>query len=324
MRSTLVFASMIFAATMTFGVAQAQQPVRISYGGTSGYNVPIWVTQDAGLFKKYGLNTELIFLSGASAGMQAMLANEIHFANTSGSAPINATLQGTDAVIVATSYDLIPYGFVVHKDIHTPSDLKGKIVAISRFGGVTELAVRVTLEKLGLNDKDMTMIQAGADAQRIPAVQSGNAAATVIAPPGLFAAVARGLRVMVDLTDLGIKYPTSIFFVTRSYLAQNRPTVKRFLMGLTEGLHLYAHKRDFVLQVMKKYTRLDEPDVLNKSHDYFVKKTLLVPLTDPAGLKNAFPMGKPVTRKTEDFYDNSIMQELINEGFVDKISKAYK
>jgi ABC-type nitrate/sulfonate/bicarbonate transport system substrate-binding protein len=318
-----LLASVFFVTTTIFGAAQAQT-TRISYGGTSGYNVPIWVTQDAGLFKKYGLNTELIFISGAAPGMQAMLANEVHFANTSGSAPINATLQGTDAVIVATSYDLIPYGFVVNKEIHTPADLKGKIVAISRLGGVTELAVRVTLEKLGLNTKDMTMIQAGADAQRIPAVQSGNAAATVIAPPGLFAAVARGLRVLVDLTDLGIKYPTSIFFVTRSYLTQNRSAVKRFVMALTDGLHLYAHKRDFVLQVMKKYTKLDEPDVLSKSHDYFVKKTLLVPLTDAAAVKNALPMGKPVNRKLEDFYDNSVVQELINEGFMDKMAKAYR
>jgi ABC-type nitrate/sulfonate/bicarbonate transport system substrate-binding protein len=232
-----LLASVFFVTTTIFGAAQAQT-TRISYGGTSGYNVPIWVTQDAGLFKKYGLNTELIFISGAAPGMQAMLANEVHFANTSGSAPINATLQGTDAVIVATSYDLIPYGFVVNKEIHTPADLKGKIVAISRLGGVTELAVRVTLEKLGLNTKDMTMIQAGADAQRIPAVQSGNAAATVIAPPGLFAAVARGLRVLVDLTDLGIKYPTSILFFTRSYLTHNSSGVNRFVMALNDGLNL--------------------------------------------------------------------------------------
>ena len=128
---TFVLTSMIFAASTIFGAAQAQQQVRISYGGTSGYNVPIWVTQEAGLFKKYGLNNDLIFISGAAPGMQAMLANEVHFANTSGSAPINATLQGTDSVIIATSYDLIPYGFVVNKDIHTAADLKGKVVAIS-------------------------------------------------------------------------------------------------------------------------------------------------------------------------------------------------
>jgi len=150
----LLLAGMVFATTM-FSSAQAQ-PVRISYGGTSGYNVPVWVTQDAGLFKTYGLNTELIFISGAALGMQAMLANEVHFANMLGSAPINATLQGTDSVIIGIFYDLIPYGFVVNKDIQTPADLKGKIVAISRLGGVTELAARVTFEKLGLNPKDMT------------------------------------------------------------------------------------------------------------------------------------------------------------------------
>jgi len=98
------------------------QSFRISYGGTSGYNVPIWVAHEAGLFKKHGLNSELIMIAGASQSMQAMLANETQVANTSGSAPINAKLKGADAIIIASSYDLIPYGFVVHKDIRTASD----------------------------------------------------------------------------------------------------------------------------------------------------------------------------------------------------------
>ena len=150
------------------------QPFRISYGGTSGYNVPIWVTQEAGLFKKHGLNGELVMISGASQSMQAMLANETQVANTSGSAPVQAKIQGADAVIIATSYDLIPYGVVVHKDIRTPADLKGKRIAISRFGGITELAVKLAVEKFGLSPKDVTMIQAGPDAQRIPAVASAS------------------------------------------------------------------------------------------------------------------------------------------------------
>src|ERR1043166_1579680 len=102
------------------------QSIRISYAGTSGYNVPIWVTHEAGLFKKYGLNTELIMIAGAAQSMQAMLANEIQVANTSGSGPINAKLRGADAVIVASSYDLIPYAIVANKEIRTPADLRGK------------------------------------------------------------------------------------------------------------------------------------------------------------------------------------------------------
>ncbi len=310
----------IVSALMLISSTAHAQFVRISYGGTSGYNVPLWVTHEAGLFKKHGLSAELILISGAAPSMQAMLANETQFANTSGSAPINVTLQGADAVIIASSYDLIPYGFVVHKEIRSPADLKGKRIAISRFGGVTELAVKIALEKWGLSSKDITMIQAGADAQRIPAVQTGAVAASVLAPPGLFRATALGLRTIADISEMGGKYPTSTMFVMRSYLAQNRPAVKKFLMAFTEGLHVYAQRKDFSMAVMQKYTKLQDQEVLSKSQDYFVRKTLLVPLTDPAAVKNALP-DKALGRRPEEFYDNSILQELINEGFVDSLGK---
>src|SRR5436190_16189596 len=217
-----VFATLSFLVILILPGPGHGQSIRISYAGTSGYNVPIWVTHEAGLFKKHGLSSELIMISGAAQSMQAMLANEIQVANTSGSGPINAKIRGADAVIVASSYDLIPYAIVVNREIRTPADLRGKRIAISRFGGITELSVKLALEKFSLNEKDVTMIQAGADAQRIPAVATGAVAASVLAPPGLFAANAQGLRVLADLSDMGAKYPTSIFFVMRSYLSQQR------------------------------------------------------------------------------------------------------
>ena len=300
------------------------QPFRISYGGTSGYNVPIWVTQEAGLFKKHGLNGELVMITGASQSMQAMLANETQVANTSGSAPIQAKIQGADAIIIATSYDLIPYGVVVHKDIRTPADLKGKRIAISRFGGITELAVKLAVEKFGLSPKDVTMIQAGPDAQRIPAVATGTVAASVLAPPGLFAASAQGLRILADLSDLGVQYPTSSVFVMRNYLVENRASLKKFLMALTEGLHIYVNDKDFSMRVMQKYTKLGDREIASKTQDYYGKKTLLVPLNDPAAIKEAIPPDKSAGRKPDEFYDNSIIQELVKEGFVESLKKKSK
>jgi NitT/TauT family transport system substrate-binding protein len=315
---------LLFMVVLTVPRSGYCQPFRISYGGTSGYNVPIWVTQEAGLFKKHGLNGELIMIAGASQSMQAMLANETQVANTSGSAPIQAKIQGANAVIIATSYDLIPYGFVVHKDIRTPADLKGKRIAISRFGGITELAVKLAVEKFGLNMKDVTIIQAGPDAQRIPAVATGTVAASVLAPPGLFAATAQGLRVLADLGDLGAKYPTSSFFVMRPYLMENRASLKKFLMALTEGLHIYENDKDFSMRVMQKYTQLGDREIASKTQDYYGKKTLLVPLNDPAAIKAAIPADKDAGRKPEEFYDNSIIQELVNEGFVESLAKKRK
>jgi NitT/TauT family transport system substrate-binding protein len=312
---------LLFLMVLTMPRFGYSQPFRISYGGTSGYNVPIWVTKEAGLFKKHGLNGELVMIAGASQSMQAMLANETQVANTSGSAPIHAKIQGADAVIIATSYDLIPYGFVVHKDIRTPADLKGKRIAISRFGGITELAVKLAVEKFGLSLKDVTIIQAGPDAQRIPAVVTGTVAASVLAPPGLFAATAQGLRVLADLGDLGAKYPTSSFFVMRPYLVENRTSLKKFLMALIEGLHVYVNDKDFSMRVMQKYTKLGDPEIASKTQDYYGKKTLLVPLNDPAAIKEAIPADKGVGRKPEEFYDNSIIEEIVNEGFVKSLKK---
>ena len=320
-RSSFLVLFFMVLAVPQFGYSQ---PFRISYGGTSGYNVPIWVTQEAGLFKKHALNGELVMISGASQSMQAMLANETQVANTSGSAPIQAKLQGADAVIIATSYDLIPYGVVVYKDIRTPADLKGKRIAISRFGGITELAVKLAVEKFGLSPKDVTMIQAGPDAQRIPAVATGTVAASVLAPPGLFAASAQGLRILADLSDLGVQYPTSSFFVMRNYLVENRASLKKFLMALTEGLHIYVNDKDFSMRVMQKYTKLGDREIASKTQDYYSKKTLLVPLNDPAAIKEAIPPDKSAGRKPEEFYDNSIIQELVKEGFVESIKKKSK
>jgi len=172
---------------------------------------------------------------------------------------------------------------------------------------------------LGLNPKEATFVQAGPDAQRIAAVQSGAAAGTVLSPPGLLAASSQGLRVLVDLGDSGAKYPTAVIAVTGSYLRQNRLIVKKFLMAFIEGLHLYKENKDFTLKVMQKFTKFSNQETLSLSHDYFVRNTSLLPRTDPEGVKNAIPEDKIVGRKIEEFYDNSLIEELVNEGFLAKL-----
>jgi ABC-type nitrate/sulfonate/bicarbonate transport system substrate-binding protein len=319
MRTIATVLSFVFASLLVEHNVQAQS-IRVSYGGTSGFNVPIWVTQEAGMFKKYGLNAESILISGDAPSMQAMLANEIHFYNGTGASSISAVLQGATPVIVATSYDLMPYALLVNKEIAAPADLRGKRIAVSRFGGVTEFAVKVALEKFGMTLKDVTLLQGGPDAQRIPALLTGNVAATVLAPPGLFTAAAQGARTLIDLGDTGTKYPTSVIITMRSYLNQHRATVKRFLMAFIDGLHLYSRDKEFTIATMQKYTKLKDTSVLSRSHDYYVSRTATVPLTDPAGIKNALPPNA-ATRRPEEFYDNTLIQELISEGFVDKIAK---
>ena len=137
----------------------------------------------------------------------------------------------------------------------------------------------------------------------------------MLAPPALFQASSLGLKVLADLADLGLKYPTSIISTRKSYLNRDRPLLKRFMMGFMEGLHLYQTNRKFAIDVMQKYTRLNDAALLARTHDYFVKNTAAVPLVDPNSLVAGFPGGKNPDKPLSDFYDNSIVQELIREGF---------
>ena len=149
-------------------------------------------------------------------------------------------------------------------------------------------------------------------------------AATILAPPGLFAATSLGLKVIADLAALGVKYPMGVMITSHSYMAQNGTSVKKFIMALVEGLDIYLNDRNFSIAVMQKYTRISNPEILSKSYDYYVKNTTLVPLIDPVAVKNALPLDKVASRKPEEFYDNSIIQDLVSEGFIEKVSKRAK
>jgi NitT/TauT family transport system substrate-binding protein len=313
----------VVLACALFPLTVLAQPIRVSYVGTTGTNLPLWVAQEAGLFKKHGLTTDLILISGGSTMIQALLAQEIAFATIAGPAVIQSRLQGADVAIIASPYNLMPYSLVVHGSIRSPSDLKGKRVAITRFGGITEVAARLAFDKLGLNSREVTMVQSGPDGLRLAAVQSGSVAGTLIGPPALFGAVSQGLKVMVDLADVGVPYPMGTIVTSRSFQSQNRPQTKQFLTAFVEGIrHLLAHK-EFAVKALQKYTRLSDAEVLSKSYDYFAKRTVLVPLTDPAVLRKVVPPER-ASGRMEDFYDNSVLQELVNEGLLTRDAKQQK
>ena len=301
------------------GVSYSQQ-VRISYSGVSGQNLPFWVTYEAGLYKKYGLNAEMVLISGGLTNIQALLANEIAFTYLGGASPIQATLQGADVVILATAYGLMPYGLIAGKNIHSAEELKGKRIAVSRVGGIEETAARLALDRLGVGGRNALFLQAGPDPVRIAAVESGAAQATMLAPPGLFTATARGLSLLADLGSLKIKYPTSVIAARRFYLTKDRPVAKKYLMAMVEGLQLYHQNKNFAVQVLQKYTKQASPEILSQTYGYFAKNTPVMPLTDPEAIQAALASDKPSNRKAEDFYDNSILEDLAREGFMKAIT----
>jgi len=307
---------MIIVTAGWFPDVSYSQQVRISYSGVSGQNLPFWVTYEAGLYKKHGLNAEMVLISGGLTNIQALLANEIAFTYLGGASPIQATLQGADVVILATAYGLMPYGLVASKNIHSAEELKGQRIAVSSVGGSEATAARLALDRLGIGGRNATFLQTGPDPVRIAAVESGAAQATMLAPPGLFTGIARGLNMLDDLGSLKIKYPTSVIAARRFYLTKYRPVAKKYLLAMVEGLQLYRQNKNYAIQVLQKYTKQASPEILSQTYDYFAKNTPVIPLTDPEAIQPALASDKPSNRKVEDFYDNSLLEELAREGFI--------
>lgn len=317
-RKIFLLFALFFAA---FTESSFSQTVRMAYPGTSGFNVPFFLAHEAGLFKKHGLNTELVLIANSSPTIQALVAGDIQVVNSTGSAPLNAALRGADLVLVASSYNLMPYAMVVSKNVRSPEDLRGKPMAVGNLGGAVEAALLMTLERLKLNPKEMPFVRTGSEAGRIAAVYSGTAAATVIAPPGLYKATSLGLKIFVDLGELGLKYPSSVITVRRSQLNLDRALIRKILMGFVEGLHVYKQNKKVATEVMQKYSRLPDQELLSKTYDYFVRHTSSVPLVDPAAITAAVPAAKNAGKPITELYDNSVLQELIDDGFINKVTK---
>ncbi len=304
-----------------FPSASYAQALRVSYSGLSGQNLPFWITYEAGLYKKYGLTAEMVLISGGLTNIQAVMASEIGFTYLGGASPLQAAVQGADIVILATAYGLMPYGMVASKNIHAPADLKGRTFVVARLGGIEETAARLALDRLGVGARNVSFLQAGPDPVRIAALESGSAQATMLAPPGLFAATGRGLNLLADLGALKITYPTSVIAARRTSLTQNRAVAKRFLMALVDGLNVHRQNKTLAVQVLQKYTKLANADVLSQSYNYFIKNSPVLPLSDAAIIQAGLPTDKPANRKIEDFYENSLLEELDREGFLKTLAK---
>src|ERR1051325_6217741 len=169
----------LFSFTVTLllflGAPSHGQSVRMSYTGTPGFMTPFWIIQEAGLLKKQGLRGEQIMVTGGATNIQALVAGEIDFINAAGPPLINAVLKGADLTIIASSYNLLPYGMVVTKDIRSGADRRGKKITLSNFGGPEEFAIRLALNRFNVDPSSITFVRSGADGVRLAALVSGAA-----------------------------------------------------------------------------------------------------------------------------------------------------
>ncbi|MBI4319800.1 MAG: ABC transporter substrate-binding protein [Chloroflexi bacterium] len=298
----------------------------VAYSALTGAMAPLWVAKEKGLFEKYGLDIDLRFIQGTGTIVQALVAGEITMARAGGDAIVNARVGGSDLIMVAGGTDVIVLSLYSRPEIQQVSDLRGKTVVIGNLGGTPNVAGRYALQKHGLDpEKDVSLLQTGGPPERLAALQSGQVQAAVIGPPATLQARKSGLRELVDITALAIPYIQMPVSVRQQYLANNRETVLNFLKAYVEGIALTKKEKAFAMKVIGEYTKTEDKDILDETYEAFVPKVLpRVPYVPLEGLKAVLSEAAAANPKVQDanpaiFYDNGLMKELDESGFIKKL-----
>ena len=231
--------------------ARAQSTtVRIAFNGFGGI-APIYLGQDAGIFKKHALNPELIFIPGGSLSLQALIGKSLDVLMTGGPPVVNAYLQGARIKIIGGVVNLLPYTFIATGGIRNAEQLKGKKIGISRFGSNTDYVVRLALNQFGLAQNEAQIIQVGGSQARLAAMKTGAIQATVLSPEETVVAQKMGYAVLLDFIEKGIEFPHVNVVVRDDYLESQGQTARVFMRAYVESVRYYkTHREEAVKKII--------------------------------------------------------------------------
>jgi len=234
--------------------AQTRPPlVRVAYSALSAGIGTLWITHEQGIFKKHGLDSNLIYMRSGTTAAQALLAGEIQFAHISPAPMMAAWIQGADVVLIGTTVHQMVFTVITDGSIAKGADLKGKKIGVTRIGSASDLALRAALEHFGLNSKDVTMISMGGIPDILAGMRAGAVQGGVLSPPTSTLARELGYRPLLHIPDLGKEFAFSSIAVRRSFI-QSQPEVARaFMAALSDGAKIYKEDSRAAVRVLRKY-----------------------------------------------------------------------
>ena len=318
----------LLSVLLLFAEVSVAKTLRVASGGFSPAHAPLWAAVDTKIFQKYGLDVEYIAITGGTPAMQALLAGDLQVLFSTGALVVNANLQGADLKIIAGGINFFPSKLVSRPEIKIPGDLKDKSLGISRFGSASDYALRAALEKLGVNPKQVKMVQVGASMARLAALRGGSLQAALLNEPLASVAIKNfGMAALIDLADAGFPFPYNSFIVKRTYLEANHDDITNFMKAVIEALYVLKKEPALAVKLIEKYYRLEAQEA-NIAYEYYVARHGEGLLSLPArkGLEFVIsqiaqenPKARGQTPESLGLLEASILEEIKKSGFVEKL-----
>jgi ABC-type nitrate/sulfonate/bicarbonate transport system substrate-binding protein len=321
MRKKIFF---LFVLAMPIQLSAADKLIGIHSARVLSQSMP-WVATEAGLFKKYNIDFDLVFIASSPSVTAAMLGGDAEISLGGGEGPIRAYVQGaTDFVFVAGFKNVLTHSILARPDIKQPADLKGKKIGINRIGSNPHYFAVQALRRSGIDPGEVSFIQSGGSPETLVALLSGGLDAASLNPPADSQAIARGLHYVIYGPDLRLPYAATVFVTRRSILAKRQPVLGQFLRAMAEAGKIIHTDKEFVYKVMGKYLRLSDRKVLDAAYNGEVKvleKNLEITNDGIQSILDEVSRVDPRAKqiKAQDLIDRRFLNEMEKSGFYDKL-----
>lgn len=322
----LVIAQLVFYFSLTVPCANAQDKIRLGHSSIGATNGNFWVADEKGLFKKHGVDIEVIFIGGGGARVvSSLLAGDLHFAVGGGEGSIRSQLRGAETVIASSTLAKGLQRILAKPEIKTYQDLRGKRIGITQYGSAAHLVLLLMLKKWNMTVDQVKILQVGSSPALLASLDNNGIDAAVLTLPTYFVAEEKGYRVVGDPIQMDIYYLQNTLETTRSYIRKNRGQAVGFMKGYIEGISYFKKNKKESMDIMRKKLRIQssqERDIryLEMSYSMMVAayadvpypslravQTILEKLSeeDPKALKE---------RDAKSFVDESLVKAVEDSG----------
>jgi NitT/TauT family transport system substrate-binding protein len=320
MKNSLIKPVLTFLLVLVAARSWAQTPVRINWTAVTGAQSGMFMAQQEGLFKKNGLDVELLHIASSSRGIQAILAGELAFSYMDGVNLVQANLKGANIALVAGSTNRQVFSLMAKPEIKKIADLKGKKIGITRVGSSTHTSALFALNSGGLKQNDYQILPLVEVPNILTALIAGQVDAGVVSPPTNSRARKAGFNELMNLAKDGPEFVSVAIGSSRNYIRANEDTVRRVVRAYSEGVRIFRNNKPAALRMIQKYLHVKETEIAEDTYNqfrdtieyppYVTRKGMEAVLTD---LANSDPAAK--NAKPEDFLDMRFVAELDKQGF---------
>jgi NitT/TauT family transport system substrate-binding protein len=292
-----------------------QTSVRINWTAVTGAQSGMFIAQQERLFKKHGLDVELIHIPSSSRGIQAILAGEIGFSFMDGLNATQANLKGANLALVAGATNRQVFSLMAKSELKRIEDLRGKKIGITRVGSSTHTSALYALGSAGLKGADYQLLPLLEVPNIFTALAAGQIDAGIMSPPTNARAKKAGFVELMNVAKEGPEFVSVAVGTSRPYIKANEEIVRRVVRAYTEGVQVFKNNKAAALRMIEKQLRVTDPEIQADTYTQFREYLEYPPYVSRKGMEAVIAevaAKEPAARniKAEDIMDMRFVAEL--------------